>query len=298
MIDPESLEALEAVVDAGSLSAAAGRLNKAVSAVGYHLRRLEEQIGVPLLDRSGYRLALTPEGKSVLAEGRPILERLRALGTFAERYHGGWEHQLRIVYDGALPAEVVIGAINALVEAGAPTHIELNVAYLGAVPFEFDRKQADVMIATAWEPRLDLIGHRLATLGFSLCCSAGHPLAMRTNVSLEELQRETELIIPGLAEDRSFDARHFRSRRLLKVSDFNTKLIAIRRGLGFGWLPDYLASDLIRKGNLARVRLEGGNSYELQPVFALHRGAAPGRARQMLLDILLRATWDTHVKPE
>lgn len=292
LLDPDALEALEAVVDTGSLAAAAQRLNKAVSAIGYHLRRLEDQIGLPLLDRSGYRLALTPQGASVLAEARPILRRLRALGAFAARYEGGWEHQLRIVYDGALPAEIIIEAIHALAEAGAPTHVELNVAYLGAVAADFDRKQADVMIATAWEPRQDLDAHRLAPLGFSLCCAAGHKLAGGAVVDLERLQAETELIIPGLAEDASFDARHFRSHRVLRVNDFRTKLIAIRRGLGYGWLPDYIAEQPIAEGALERIDFPGHQRYELQPVLAVRRETGGGRAREMFIAALLERGWN------
>lgn len=58
-LDPNALEALEAVIDCGSVSAAAGALNKAQSAISYHLRRLEGQLGIAVLDRSGYRLKLT-----------------------------------------------------------------------------------------------------------------------------------------------------------------------------------------------------------------------------------------------
>jgi DNA-binding transcriptional LysR family regulator len=71
MLDGVSLDQLRtfiAAVDEGSFSAAARKLLRAQSVVSETVSNLEEQIGVPLFDRSGRYPKLTPAGIVLLAE--------------------------------------------------------------------------------------------------------------------------------------------------------------------------------------------------------------------------------------
>ena len=71
MLDGVSLDQLRtfiAAVDEGSFSAAARKLLRAQSVVSETVSNLEEQIGVPLFDRSGRHPKLTPAGIVLLAE--------------------------------------------------------------------------------------------------------------------------------------------------------------------------------------------------------------------------------------
>lgn len=72
-IDPELLRAFVAVADQGSFSAAARRLYRGQSAVSLQIKRLEEQLGTRLLDRSSRHVALTAEGEMVLGSARQLI---------------------------------------------------------------------------------------------------------------------------------------------------------------------------------------------------------------------------------
>lgn len=62
-MDPlDGIAAFARVVDGGSLSAAAQRPGISKSAVSAHVQRLEERLGIRLLNRSTCRLALTEAG--------------------------------------------------------------------------------------------------------------------------------------------------------------------------------------------------------------------------------------------
>jgi DNA-binding transcriptional LysR family regulator len=67
------------VVDLGSISAAARSENLSLSVASLRLQRLEESLGVRLLNRTTRRLYPTPEGELLVAEGRPLVEALRTL---------------------------------------------------------------------------------------------------------------------------------------------------------------------------------------------------------------------------
>jgi DNA-binding transcriptional LysR family regulator len=75
MLDGVSLDQLRtfiAAVDEGSFSAAARKLLRAQSVVSETVSNLEDQIGVPLFDRSGRYPRLTPEGVVLLADARNV----------------------------------------------------------------------------------------------------------------------------------------------------------------------------------------------------------------------------------
>ena len=71
------LQALTAVSDHGTFSAAAEHLNTVQSNISAHVARLERELGAPLFDRADGRL--TEEGTVVVARARRILSELDAL---------------------------------------------------------------------------------------------------------------------------------------------------------------------------------------------------------------------------
>ena len=70
----EELLAFRAVVDTGSITAAADQLGQTVSGISRALGRLEKKLATTLLRRTTRRLALTEEGQTFLARTRAILE--------------------------------------------------------------------------------------------------------------------------------------------------------------------------------------------------------------------------------
>ena len=69
----DELAVLAAIVDAGSISAAAEQLGQTVSAVSRSLSRLEQKLGTTLMRRSTRRLELTEEGQFFLARSRKVI---------------------------------------------------------------------------------------------------------------------------------------------------------------------------------------------------------------------------------
>jgi DNA-binding transcriptional LysR family regulator len=68
------LEYFVAVAEEGSFTRAAARVHVAQSGVSAQVRRLEAELGQPLLDRSGRTVRLTEVGAVVLPYARAALE--------------------------------------------------------------------------------------------------------------------------------------------------------------------------------------------------------------------------------
>ncbi|MEM1299860.1 MAG: LysR family transcriptional regulator [Pseudomonadota bacterium] len=72
-LDLTALRSFVTVLEAGGVTRAAQQLHLTQSAVSMQLKRLEESLGQPLLDRAGRTVAPTGQGEQLLAYGRRML---------------------------------------------------------------------------------------------------------------------------------------------------------------------------------------------------------------------------------
>ena len=70
----DQLRSLLTVVELGSFSAAAKRLNLSQPAVSLHVRELETRLGVALVERLGKKAYATPAGQDLLEHGRRLMQ--------------------------------------------------------------------------------------------------------------------------------------------------------------------------------------------------------------------------------
>src|SRR5699024_8868890 len=73
MLDLLLLRSFVAVIDENSFTRAANRLHLTQPAISGHLRRLEAQVGKPLLRRTTRAFEVTPDGECLAAYARAIL---------------------------------------------------------------------------------------------------------------------------------------------------------------------------------------------------------------------------------
>jgi DNA-binding transcriptional LysR family regulator len=92
----EDLQAFVAVVEAGSFTAAAERLDTAKSAISRRISALEERLGVQLLQRTTRTLNLTETGRSFYERSARILSDLDEAESAVQQQHGDLRGTLRI----------------------------------------------------------------------------------------------------------------------------------------------------------------------------------------------------------
>src|SRR5215471_1449824 len=97
------LQCFDAVVTEGSFQAAADRMRRAQPSVSLAVKNLEAQLGLSLLDRSGYRVSLTEAGRSFHARTRVFLDELRVLKTHATQLAMVEESELTVVVGDLCP---------------------------------------------------------------------------------------------------------------------------------------------------------------------------------------------------
>ena len=89
MIDVAALRALRSVAALGSLARAADELGFTASAVSQQLKRLERQVGVPVLAPAGRGVVLTPAGRAVADSAAEVFQALERCAEAARSVAAG-----------------------------------------------------------------------------------------------------------------------------------------------------------------------------------------------------------------
>ncbi|MBI3368726.1 MAG: LysR family transcriptional regulator, partial [Burkholderiales bacterium] len=136
------LRAFVAVVDAGSLSAAAPLLHRSQSAVSMQLKKLEDAVGRPVLARGPRHLALTPAGMTLLAHARALL--------------GLHDQARRALHGDALSGRVRVGVPDDYAAAYFTPLLRAFVNRHAEVQIELVCEQSTVLIPKVRRGEIDL----------------------------------------------------------------------------------------------------------------------------------------------
>ncbi|MFI8391608.1 LysR substrate-binding domain-containing protein [Streptomyces sp. NPDC085540] len=114
MLDVRRLRLLRELARRGTIAAVAEALSFSPSAVSQQLGTLEREAGLPLLERTGRGVRLTPAGQNLVGHAEAVLERLERADADLAEARGGLAGALRI---GAFPTAtraIVPAALTAL----------------------------------------------------------------------------------------------------------------------------------------------------------------------------------------
>jgi DNA-binding transcriptional LysR family regulator len=253
MIPPGEMMAFVAVCEMGSMRAAAGRLNLTQSAVSQSIQRLESILGLPLLDRSRYRAQPTPQGRLLFDRMAALIRQSEELKTFSRVLSAGVEERVRIAVQSAAPPELWSHIAAAAASRFPDTVIEIR-AGAADQPLD-DLTSGEAQLAVVVDPILRAerggVEHReLGRLDFVNVIRAG--LAQEPAGGPP---RVPQILVSNFrdADTRSYAV--MRGARHWRVSDYGVKLHLILQGLGWGLLPDGLASPHLETGRLERLKV-------------------------------------------
>lgn len=154
-LDLTALRSFVAVSDASGVTRAAGFLNLTQSAVSMQLKRMEESLGIALMDRSARSIALTPMGEQLLSYARRMLELNDEIyGKLTSQEYAG-EITLGV------PHDVIYPAIPQVLQRFAAAYPRLRVKLISSntnqLKAQFARGEVDLILTT--EPE-GTPGHR------------------------------------------------------------------------------------------------------------------------------------------
>jgi len=288
----DQVQVLLAVVEAGSFSAAARRLNRAQSAVTYAIQRLEEQLGTPLFDRTSYRPVLTEAGRALLPRMQVIADELRALGDHAQGIAAGLEPELTLVVDAMFPMCALLETLRTFGTRYPSVPPRLYVESLGGASELLLNGTATIGLLLSFASDFEPL-QRQPLLEFTLIpvAAPAHPLGQHLGpVPHEELRRHVQLVLSdrsGLTGRRDLGVL---SSQTWRLADLGAKHAMLTAGLGWGRMPAHLVADDLAAGRLRRIEIAneaGEDDMVTLPLCAAYRrDRPPGPAGRWLLEHL------------
>lgn len=288
-ISLDQARALDAFARTGTFVRAAELLHKRHTAVLYALRILEEQTGLVLLDRRGYRAKLTAAGEQVLVHARRLLAAERDLESACVEIKTGWEPELSIVFDGIFPVKPILGAAAEIAHAGASTRVDVSSEFLGGVERTFAEREATLMISVLPPPSAELKVVRLAPIRAVLVAHKDHTLAresMKRTLEPSELASHVLLTVRGSDPRLQLSTAGIDSPIAVRLNDFHAKKDGILGGMGFGWLPEHIIERELAKGTVVKLAWRNASEHVFQPRLYYRKGEVLGRAARLVVDRL------------
>lgn len=252
----QGIDEFVAVVETGSFTAAASRLQLSTAQVSRQVQRLEQRLKVALLYRTTRRVSLTQPGELYYRHCKNLLEGLlqaeQAVTALNEQPQG----LLRITAPGYYGEQRLAPLVNDFLLR----YPKLKVEYL------FTNRQLDLIeegidLAIRLGPiqsHASLFTRRLATRRLKVCASPQYLTRAGEPQALAELEQHNCLL--GTLGFWRFVSNH--KSQSLKVSGSLrcSSGIALRdaalKGLGIVQLPDYYVADDLRAGRLVELLSE------------------------------------------
>ena len=253
----DDLQAFVAVVEAGSFTAAADRLDVAKSAVSRRVSALEERLGVQLLRRTTRRLNLTDTGQSFYEHSARILADLDEAEAAVGQEHGELRGNLRV----ALPMSFGLRHMSKPIAEFNRRHprvtFDLN---LNDRRIDLVEEGVDVAIRIGRLADSTLIARRLFEARTVLCASPGYLEEHGTPHTPDDLLNHDCLAYSNLPDPGRWVCKDAASERhsvnvqvVMTASSGDFLCAAAAEGLGIALQPTFIAGDQIRRGDLLPV---------------------------------------------
>lgn len=249
------------VVEAGSITAGAARAGLALASASARIRGMEEQAGVPLLERGRRGVEPTPAGRTLLRHARLVtgqMERMRGeLGEYAR----GLKGHVRLLANTAAAAEFLPEILADFLRANPNVDVDLGERSSPEVAQAVAEEEAEIGIVAG---HADLSG--LETLPFRtdrlvLITPPDHPLAGRGRITFAEalgfefVGLSDESALGGhLAGHTARAGGWMRTRVRVRGLDTACRMVAL--GAGIAVVPEAAARRWDTQSMLAMVRMD------------------------------------------
>lgn len=292
----DNVQVFLAVLDNGSFSAAARKLERVPSAVSMAIAQLESDLDVQLFDRSGSREPRpTAAARALEAQARMLAQQLAQLNRQAEALQMGLEERLTFAIAPELLSTNWADALTPLIAEfpalavevlAAPQTDALELVHSGrahlALVFErpaidgreeFQEMGQETLVAVMspqyrpWKQAVEAQG------------------ADNASLSVEQLAHTRQILVAS-RDPQQTDLRFVFSRQLWRTDSHLAALSLINAGLGWGWLPRSLVDSHIHAGLLMEIPVENisnGTNLFVDWVWSRERALGLGAQRFIAL---------------
>jgi len=261
VLDLRRLQALRAVVETGSVTAAAAQIGYTPSAISQHVATLERETGTVLLERAGRGVRPTAAGRILADHAVAVLERAAEAEAALAALRAGEQGVLRTASFATAGAALVPPALAALRVRLPALELDLRVVERDEALHLLRQGEVDLAIVIASTGPDDVRDRRLVWTEllddpFRLVLPRDHRLARRRTIRLSELAEETWVDTCGVGgchevTDPYFGRAGFVPRRAIEADEYSSAQGFVAAGIGISLIPT-LALGAVHDGVVVR----------------------------------------------
>jgi DNA-binding transcriptional LysR family regulator len=259
------------VMDRGSFSSAAKDLKITPSAVSKLVSRLEDRLGVRLLERSTRRLVLTPEGETFLARARRIVADIDEAEAEVMQARGVPRGKLRINSGTAFGLHQLAPALADFLARYPEIELELSITDRLVDLIE---EQADIAVRSGHIPEGPFVQRKIADLQRVICAAPSYLKRRGAPKVAADLKQHDCIVVAGPGLNRwpfktrtGIDVVEVRPR--VSTDDAEAALRLAIEGAGIIRLSDVIVGEPLRAGELTAL-LTDSHHVEPFPLAAIY----------------------------
>ncbi|MFA9462502.1 LysR family transcriptional regulator [Thiohalorhabdus sp. Cl-TMA] len=277
----QGIEEFVAIVDEGSMTAAAERLGVSVARVSRQLERLEDRLGVRLLERSTRRHSLTPEGERFYQQVSPLTTELRALTEEIGDHASELSGPIRL----ASPGGYMVDYMAPRLARFSAEHPEVTIDWeVSSRVVDLVSEPLDLAVRQCQLEDSSLVARKLFERRLALCASPDYLRARPAPEHPDQLSDHDCLV--GCSDRWPFRTNgqtwQVRVNGRWHSDNGAALLEAGRQGLGLLYQPLTLVHEALEQGELVEVLADF--TVADVPVWAVHpsRRHVPARVRRLI----------------
>jgi len=255
--DLDSVYAFVKAVNAGSFSAAARELGVTPSAVSKQIGRLEDRLGVALLNRTTRKLSLTEAGGVYFESCSRSLSGIEDAEQIISQFRNEPQGLLKVSVPQGFGRLHVARFLPQFLTLYPKIRIDL---IFGRLNSHFIDESIDVLIQTVDPPDTNLIVRHLASIDRITCAAPSYLEQHGTPKTLDDLTHHNCLLFTGsTSPERQWVYYVGQKEKKVRVSgNFQTNHLeaiytALIGGVGIAHMPDYNVTAALEAGTLRSV---------------------------------------------
>lgn len=253
------------IVDKKSLSLAAAHLNLTQSAISYSLKRLEEQVGTRLLERSHRHFSLTAQGQKLYDTALNMYLELGRLDVSLGREGSSIADTLNILILSRVDNEAFDEFLIRFRQRYPNIKLLMETQLSADILNRLNQKSNAIGITLCSRENKTLSRVLLLPQRYALYCGKHHPLFTKEKIRKQDLLTQnfvswiSEQLGDALSPLAIFrESEQFTGDIVAYINSIDELRRLIYVGYGIGCLPDHMARKDVLEGNLRRLPPEKG----------------------------------------
>jgi DNA-binding transcriptional LysR family regulator len=238
-----------AVAEELHFSRAAERLHVAQPAVSEQVRKLEEELGVTLLNRTKGKVSLTEPGAALLAEARRVLQQVDVARLATHEARNRSAARLRVGYTSASLPTTVPKALQRLAASMKDLEATMEAGFGLELIAAVRHGRLDAAIVSLPAPTAGLRVTDVGQEGAAAALPANHRHSARPAIRLDQVAPDRIVVLPRETSRPFYDAV-LAACQIAGLSPWVVEtqgtcvepaLLAVASGAGIGLLPESVA---------------------------------------------------------